>query len=374
MPKLEVFLSHRTTEMRFADLIKARLDEDFFGIINLYYSNDITSVPVGSEWDQNLLAALCRANVMLALCSQHSITMPWINFEIGGAAAREIAIMPLCHSGLTPDQLPASIKTKQAVTLTSAQSLDKLYDELSELIGCRKPAIDFGALAAQFTELEKIYAREIEEQEAAIARQTEERSVEYPHVVCVTSQQYRELGMANEIETVLAAFPTMLQHDIVMSKADLMKVLESQVEIVHIAGYVCPRSGTLFFSRMKLPEGVSEGKEEFIKAEALKELLRRAGTKLVVIASGDSLALVSRLLPVVHVISPQDRISAAQMAFWVQEFYQLLWTKTLAEACEMATMQSGAKMKMMPRHAKDGPTAAVAVDANPDGACAIEPT
>ena len=40
----------------------------------------------------------------------------------------------------------------------------------------------------------------------------------------------------------------------------------------------------------------------------------------------------------------------------------------------MATMQSGAKMKMMPRHAKDGPTAAVTVDANPNGACAIEPT
>jgi hypothetical protein len=77
---------------------------------------------------------------------------------------------------------------------------------------------------------------------------------------------------------------------------------------------------------------------------------------------------------VVHVISPQDRISAAQMAHWVKEFYQLQWTKTLAEACEMATMQSGAKMKMMPRHAKDGPPAAVTVDANPDGACAIEPT
>jgi hypothetical protein len=67
-------------------------------------------------------------------------------------------------------------------------------------------------------------------------------------------------------------------------------------------------------------------------------------------------------------------LRVAHMALWVQEFYQLQWTKTLAEACEMATMQSGAKMKLMPRHTKDGPTAAVTVDANPDGACAIEPT
>src|SRR6478735_6869817 len=242
MPKLEVFLSHRTTEVQFADLIKARLDEDFFGIINLYYSNDITSVPIGTEWDRNLVAALCRAKVMLALCSQHSVTLPWINFEIGGAAARETPIMPLCHSGLTPEQLPASIKTKEAVKLTDAKSLEKWYRQLSELIECRVPDIDFNSLAAQFARLEESYARDIEDQEAAIARQTDDRSVQNPHVVCVTSQQYRDLGMANEIETVLASFPAMLQHEIVMSSADLMKVLSSPVEIVHIAGYVCPRS------------------------------------------------------------------------------------------------------------------------------------
>ena len=61
MPKLEVFLSHRTTEARFADLIKARLEEDFLGIVSLFYSNDITSVPVGSQWDETLLEGLRRA-------------------------------------------------------------------------------------------------------------------------------------------------------------------------------------------------------------------------------------------------------------------------------------------------------------------------
>ena len=49
MPKLEVFLSHRTTEMRFADLIKARIDQAFFGTSNLYDSNDITSDPGGTS-------------------------------------------------------------------------------------------------------------------------------------------------------------------------------------------------------------------------------------------------------------------------------------------------------------------------------------
>jgi hypothetical protein len=374
MPKLEVFLSHRTTEARFADLIKERLEEDFFGIINLFYSNDITSVPVGSNWDESLIEGLRRATVMFALCSQHSVKLPWINFEVGGAATRGVEIIPLCHSGITPDQLPASMTMKQAVTLTSAKSLRRWYDRLSALIGCRVPSVDFEALAEQFTKLEKIYEQELNDQQAATARQTMDRSVENPHVVCVTSQQYRDLGLANEIEMVLAAFPKLLQHEIVMSSAKLMQVLNSDVDIVHIAGYVCPRSGTLFFSAVKLPEGWSqpEGEEDCIKAEALTHLLRTAGTKLVVIASGDSLALISRLLPVVHVISPQERISAAQMARWVKEFYQLLWTSTLSEACAIATMQSGAMMTMMSKQVTNATTAAESVSS--DGMSAMEPT
>jgi hypothetical protein len=374
MARLEVFLSHRTTEFRFADLIKERLEGDFFGIINLFYSNDITSVPVGSKWDESLLDGLRRASVMLALCSKHSVKVPWINFEIGGAATRGVEIIPLCHSGLTPEQLPASLTMNQGVTLTSAKDLERWYLKLSELIGCRVPRVDFEALARQFADMEQVYKRELEEQQAATARRTSDRSVANPHLVCVTSRQYRDLGLANEIETVLAAFPTLLRHDTVMSSAELKRVLNSPVDIVHIAGYVCPRSGTLYFSEMKLPEGLSQpvGDEDYVTAGALKHMLQNARTTLVVIASGDSLALISRLLPVVHVISPQERISAKQMARWVKEFYQLLWTKTLAEACEMATMQSGATMTMMSKHVEG--THPAAVDpASTDGMVAVEP-
>jgi TIR domain len=376
MPKLEVFLSHRTTEARFADLIKERLEEDFFGIINLFYSNDITSVPVGTDWDEGLLEGLRRATVMLALCSKHSVKLPWINFEVGGAATRGVEIIPLCHSGIEPDQLPASMTRKQAVTLTSPKSLERWYVRLSALIGCRVPSVDFDVLAEQFAELEKIYEREVDEKQAATARPTTDRSVANPHVVCVTSQQYKDLGLANEIELVLAAFPKLLQHEIVMSSARLMQALNSPVDIMHIAGYVCPRSGTLYFSAVKLPEGLSQpgGEEDCIKAEALTRLLQRAGTKLVVIASGDSLALISRILPVVHVISPQERISAAQMARWVKEFYQLLWTNTLSEACAMATLQSGATMTMMSKQVTDDTAASDADAMTADGSRAVEAT
>ena len=375
MPKLEVFLSHRTTEARFADLIKERLEEDFLGIINLYYSNDITSVPVGSQWDQNLVEGLRRSKVMLALCSNQSVKQPWINFEVGGAATRGVDIIPLCHSGIEPEQLPAAMTLRQGVTLTDAKSLKRWYTRLSTLIGCRVPSIDFEELAGRFAELEKVYARELEERAAAAARPTTDRILPNPHVVCVTSDQYRELGVANEIKEVLAAFPKLLQHDTVTSSEKLKQVLSSRVDIVHIAGYVCPRSGTLYFSAMKLPEGISQpkGDEDCIKGEVLTRLLQRAGAQLVVIASGDSLALIKHLLPVAHVISPQSRISATQMARWIKEFYQLLWTNTLSEACSMATLQSGAAMELMSKKVKDGASASDAA-AMADGTCAVEAT
>jgi hypothetical protein len=118
-----------------------------------------------------------------------------------------------------------------------------------------------------------------------------------------------------------------------------------------------------------------EGEEDYVTARALQRLLQDAGTTLVVIASGDSLALISRLLPVVHVISPQERISAKQMARWVKEFYELLWTKTLVEACEMATMQSGAMMSMMSKQTPADGASAPGVDAaSASRVLAVEPT
>lgn len=376
MPKLEVFLSHRTTEARFADLIEERLNQDFLGIINLFYSNDITSVPVGTQWDEELVKGLQSAKVMLALCSRQSVSQPWINFEVGGAATRGIDIIPLCHSGIEPEQLPAAMTLRQGVTLTDAKSLERWYTRLSALIGCRVPSIDFEALARQFTEREQIYASELEDMEAAAARQTTDRIMPNPHVVCVTSDQYRELGVTNEIAEVLAAFPKALQHDTVTSSEKLKQVLSAKVDIVHIAGYVCPRSGRLYFSAMKLPEGISKpvGAEDFVTGEALTQLLQRAGTELVVIASGDSLPLIKHLLPVAHVISPQSRISATQMARWIREFYQSLWTTTLSEACSFASAQSGAAMELRAKNKKDGAPASDGDVVNADFSCAIRPT
>ena len=349
MAKLEVFVSHRTVEAKFADALRAHLTRDFIGIPNFFVSTDVTSVPAGSQWFDEVLAALQRADLLLALCSNQSVKLPWINYETGGASARNVAVIPLCHSGMTPDDLPVPLSMMEGVLLTDAKDLAKLYARISGMIGSDVPNIDFDALSDEFKALELEYMAQLREEASASRQPNRDSIVHDPRLLCVSSRQYIELGFANQLQTVLDAFPKDLRHDVVTTSSDLVRILSTQqVDVVHIAAYVCPRSGTLYFSRVELPLGRSvEEEEDFVRADALAMLLEGARTRLVVIASGDSLALATGLLRLTNVISPRDIISAKAMAVWVRTFYATLRTQTLAEACELAAAQSRASMKLL---------------------------
>ena len=93
MPKLEVFVSHRTVEAKFADALRTHLSRDFIGIVNFFVSTDVTSVPAGSQWFDTLLAGLQRAHLLLVICSNESVGLPWINYETGGACARNVDVI-----------------------------------------------------------------------------------------------------------------------------------------------------------------------------------------------------------------------------------------------------------------------------------------
>jgi hypothetical protein len=347
MPKLEVFVSHRTVEARFADALRTHLSRDFIGILNFFVSTDVTSVPAGSQWFDTVVAGLQRAHLLLAICSNESVRLPWINYETGGACARNVDVIPLCHSGMLPEHLPVPLSMLEALQLSHPRDLEKLYVKISSLIGSDVPNVNFQTLSEEFKTLEAEYSAQIGKESSAIEQRNGD-SVHDPRVLCVSSEQYLELGFANQLQTVLDAFPKDLRHDVVTSSAQLVSILSSQqVDVVHIAAYVCPRSGSLYFSRVELPLGRPVDNEDYIQADALAMLLERARTRLVVIASGDSLALATGLLRLTNVISPRDIISARAMAVWVRTFYTGLRTQTIAEACELATAQSRAPMKLL---------------------------
>jgi len=349
MAKLDVFVSHLTVESKFADLLTSCLKRDFIGLLDFFVSSDATSIPVGSQWFEEVLDAIRRARLQFVVCSSDSVRRPWINYEAGAAQVRDVEVVPLCHSGMTPAQLPVPLSMAEGVVLTDAGSLRKLYARLAALLGSDIPGADFEAYAATFRELEEEYESQRAAGAGAGGDAAEERIVEDPRVLCVSSEQYLAMGFANQLQVVLEAFPHSLRHNRVTSSRELRnELMAGRCEIVHVAAYVCPRSGTLYFSPVELPSGARKGEEiDSVRAEAFAMLLRDAHTRLVVIASGDSLALATTLLNVANVIAPGDIVSAQAMASWVQNFYEALRRKPLGAACELASAMSRAPMKLL---------------------------
>jgi len=349
MAKLRVFVSHRTVEAKFADLLRVHLSRDFIGIVKFFISTDVTSVPAGSQWYAQVISELRAADLLLALCSNEAIGQPWINYEAGGACARGVDVIPLCYGGMIPDHLPLPLAMSQAVMLTDEKGLEKLYERIREKIGCDMPNANFPALANAFKSLELEYQAQLEAEMAAIGRSNSDSIVQDPHVLCVSSQQYRTLGLANELQTILDHFPKNLQHEIVTTSKELFGILGPQtVDVVHIAAYVCPRTGRLYFSDVEMTTGRQlSAPPDFVEARALAMRLKSAKTRLVVIASGDSLALATELLDCTNVISPHGLFSAGALSNWMTTFYESIKTGTIAEACDLATAQSRVPMRLL---------------------------
>jgi hypothetical protein len=266
-----------------------------------------------------------------------------------------IPIVPLCHSGLVPAQLPVPLSESEGGIITQADALQKLYARVAGLIGSSVPSVDFESYAAEFQTIEKHYEAFLATENSSFGGFREDTNtpepelIQDPNVLCVTSVQFRELGYANQLEIVLEAFPKKLRHQTVTSSSELQRILsKEQVDIIHIAAFVCPRGGDLYFSPVELPLGEKRMGDDvdLIEVEPLVALLRKARTRLVVLAGSASLVLAAELLPVTNVIAARDMVSAKAMASWVQNFYGNLAKEPLAVASEFASQVSQAPMKL----------------------------
>ena len=255
MEKLSVFLSHLTVESKLADIIKNHLVHDFIGLVDVFVSSDRTSIPVGSKWLSEVNTALNRASVHVILCSPESVARPWIQFEAGAAQIRGIPIIPICHSGLTPAQLPVPLSEWEGVNAASASGTRKFYDSIAKLLGSDVPIVDFEAYASEIATFEAEYkAKRANTVDSPTKPDID--IIRNPRVLCISSPQFLKLGFENQIEIVINAFPSSLPHERVYSLADVRGHLSSnRYDIVHIAAFVCPRTGDLYFSEVDLGTG-----------------------------------------------------------------------------------------------------------------------
>lgn len=356
MNKLRMFLSHVHVESRFADFIQASVKRDFIGLVNVYVASD-GGILAGRKWLDEITNALNQSDLHVVLCSPEAMTRHWVSFETGAAHLRGIPLIPLCHSGLAPNQLPVPLSEFQAILLCEREAerialrqtgFMSFYRAIADLLGSDLPQADFENYERQLVALEQTYARERGRLAEGSVEQTGIEVVRNPRALCVSSQQFMKQGFENQLELVLNAFPASLQHDRVFDSVSLKSLLSRQkVHIVHIAAYVCPRSGDLYFSDVQLATGdpLSEPVDK-ITADAFEQLLEMAETQLVVITGSDSMALTATLLGACHVVAARDMVSPRMIATWVEEFYKMLPVHPLSKALDFAMKASRAPMRL----------------------------
>lgn len=170
MSKTKVFLSHIQPEEDLAKLIrKDLLDAHLLSALDVFVSSDPAANPGGTSWLNNIQDNLRDASVILILASPQSITRPWINVEAGAGWVRylqaraegtkPVSLMPLCHSGLTPDQLPLPWSTFNAVEVRTEGGLQDVLDACASSAGLRSPRPNLCAIATEVQRLEQHYTR-----------------------------------------------------------------------------------------------------------------------------------------------------------------------------------------------------------------------
>ena len=140
--KPTVFISHIHSEADIAIWLKKTISKLLLGGINFFVSSDRVAIVGGDRWLNKIEDALRDAPIVLVLCSDQSIYRPWINFEAGGAWIAGKRVIPICHSGMTPVELPEPLKSLQAYTLANPKDLIDLTKILAELAGLDVPEID----------------------------------------------------------------------------------------------------------------------------------------------------------------------------------------------------------------------------------------
>jgi hypothetical protein len=355
MDKIRVFISHASGESELAVLLKHRLETDFLGLIDVFVSSDGTSLSPGANWLDQVTARLRDADLYIVLCSQRSAERPWINIELGAALARNKPVIPVCHTDLKAGQLVRRpLSDYESFDASNPDALRSLYGVFSKALGSLIPQADFAALARDVHAFEVAYLAQKETIEASCqlppGRATA-RTLQHPSVLCVSSEQFRET-VREDLPMILKAFPDQVHHEAIITSAQVKQILVRQrFDIVHVAAFVCPVSGDLVFSKVDpVTKQDLAGPRDGLSADAFAQLIKEANVSLVVLAHNETLALVTKLLPVTNVVFAMEPVDSKGLIEWIKGFYALLAEgHSIGESCRKAFAMHQIPMMLYPQ-------------------------
>ena len=317
MPRITIFVSHISTESALAQAIKRRLQRDFLGMLDIFVSSDQTTIRTGSKWLAAVEDGLKGADVMIVLASPESVGRPWVNFEAGAVWLRGIPVIPVCHSGMTPDKLPVPLSELQAVAVDDADGLRRVYDTIAGVLKVDTPEIDFVAAAAETKALQSHPAP------------STVQVIRNPRILVASSEQYARpaYGFDGDIAAIESTFPGRSTVDTALTSKRLRALLTGgSFDIVHLALPVHPRTGELIFS--EVDDRSNEPMvfpADLMPLPAFVSLLVETKARLVVIATCRvPLVVAEEVQRIANMAASDDDITGAQAKEWAECFYPLL--------------------------------------------------
>ena len=340
-----IFISHVATETDFAQYLQRRLAGDFLGSFDTFVSSDQTSIGAGARWLDEVEDALRNSDLLLVLCSKESVSRPWVNFEAGAVWLTGVPVVPVCHSGMTPSDLPVPLSFLQAIRAREPDDLRKLYDRIAATVGLQVPSTDFREAADAFGLIESRHAS---------SRESMKR-IKTPRVLCAASAQYAEpkFGFGRDVAVLEREFPGRVLVERALTRMRLLQLLTSQrFDIVHLVLPVEERTGNMVFSPFDLEGSTNAPRSaEKLSPKGLADLLVESGTSLVVLATCDALLLAVEVNHVTNIAASHHSITADSAAEWEACFYGLLSTgMPLSKAFELTKSQSDAPIKCILRY------------------------
>jgi hypothetical protein len=142
MNKPTIFISHIAEEKEIAKALKEFLDQKFLKTVDVFVSSHQESVQLGDDWLTTIKKSMIDCQLVIILCSPISISRPWVNFEAGAGWVKNIPVIPLCHSGLTPGTLPVPVNSFQGGLLNSEDDIAKVFSRIADLLNISKPDTD----------------------------------------------------------------------------------------------------------------------------------------------------------------------------------------------------------------------------------------
>jgi TIR domain-containing protein len=131
MSRKRVFISHISSETELAQSLKKHLERHFLDLLEIFVSSDRETIQAGSKWLEEVDKALKSGDLQIVLCSKESVGQPLVNFEAGAVWLRGIPVIPLCHSGVRPNDLPVPLGMLEGIECGQSEGLQKLYDAIA---------------------------------------------------------------------------------------------------------------------------------------------------------------------------------------------------------------------------------------------------